>query len=161
MEFKQIDPRVISLWRIQALLRALLFWAPMAFGVWWIFSDAGLDGLGALLGGLAMVTAIGVALYWPALVWRHISYALTDGEVIVRRGVLFRRSTAIPYCRVQHVDTHQGPIEQLFHLAQVHLFTASGVSADAVIPGLGEALSEELRDELAVRAGLDAIADGV
>lgn len=152
---QQIDRRVISMWRVQGVIVSLLFWAPVAAGVgyWFAMNDAFL--IGAVLAAMIFFVKLTIALAWPTLIWSHFSYSLRQSDLTVKRGVLFRRISTIPYSRIQHVDTHQGPLEQLFGLGQLHLFTASGMSADGTIPGLDFELAEKLRDVLADKAGLD------
>jgi membrane protein YdbS with pleckstrin-like domain len=152
---QQIDRRVISMWRVQGVIVSLLFWAPVAAGVgyWFVMNGALL--LGVVLAAAIFFGKLTLSLVWPTLIWSHFSYSLRESDLTVKRGVLFRRISTIPYSRIQHVDTHQGPLEQLFGLGQLHLFTASGMSADGTIPGLDFELAEKLRDVLADKAGLD------
>jgi hypothetical protein len=58
---------------------------------------------------------------------------------------------------VQHVDLRQGPLDRLFGLACVSVYTAAGQGADAEIVGIAKADAERLRERL-VRAAAD---DGV
>jgi uncharacterized protein len=78
---------------------------------------------------------------------RRWGYAERDEELFIRHGALFRRLVVVPYGRMQYVDVHAGPVEQLFGLAGVHLHTASpGTSAR--IPGLRTDEAARLRDRL-------------
>lgn len=92
-------------------------------------------------------------LWWAVVQVRRVrafSYARTDSELLVRRGIMFRSLTVIPYGRMQYVDVHEGPIERWLGLASVTLHTASGETA-ATIPGLPTADAARLRDDLAAR----------
>ena len=157
---QQVDRRVISMWRVQAVIVSLLFWAPLATGVGYWVAMNGAFLLGVVLGVALFLVRLTLSLVWPALIWSHFSYSLRENDLTVKRGVLFRRISTIPYSRIQHVDTHQGPLEQLFGLGQLHLFTASGMSADGSIPGFDFELAEQLRDVLADKAGLDRGSEG-
>ena len=152
---QQIDRRVISMWRVQGVIVSLIFWAPVAAGVGYWFAMSGAFGPGVALAVLIFAVRLALSLSWPVFIWNHFSYSLRESDLTVKRGVLFRRVSTIPYSRIQHVDTHQGPLEQLFGLGQLHLFTASGMSADGSIPGLDFELAEQLRDILADKAGID------
>ncbi len=149
-----LDPRVVTLWRIQGLLRGFGFWFPVlvlavgAFG-----SRVGIAVAAALVVAvLALVTTLALAL--PAAAYERFRYALRDGDLLVERGVLFRRTTSIPLDRIQHVDTRQGPVERLLGLTQVVVYTAAGLSADGSLPGLDADTASALRDRLA-RGRLD------
>ena len=98
---------------------------------------------------LAVVVVALAALAW-LLVGRNArwwGYAERDEDLYVRHGVMFRTLVVVPYGRMQYVDVHAGPLEQLFRIASVHLHTASpGTSAR--IPGLPASEAARLRDRL-------------
>jgi len=149
----------VTLWRLGGLIRAgvttLVFALPGAL-VLRLSIDLSLLvtlGLVAAFTGLLIVQA----LLWPALTWRYLGYAVREHDLLVQKGVLFRRRTSIPMGRIQHVDTHQGPLERFFGLSRLLVYTASTMSADAVIPGLEEDRADGLRDELARRGGDDGV----
>ncbi len=75
-------------------------------------------------------------------------YLEREDDLLVRRGVMFRRLSVVPYGRMQTVEVTAGPIERSFHLATVRLHTASAAS-DARIPGLEAPAANALRDRLA------------
>lgn len=74
-------------------------------------------------------------------------YAEREEDLLVRRGVLFRRTSVIPYGRMQYVEVTAGPFERAFGLATVQMHTAAAAS-DARIPGLPVAEAARLRDQL-------------
>lgn len=75
-------------------------------------------------------------------------YAERHQDLMVRRGVLIRRQSVIPYGRMQYIDVTAGPIERSLGLATVRMHTAAAAS-DARIPGLEQAVAAALRDKLA------------
>ena len=79
---------------------------------------------------------------------RSWGYLARDQDLLVRRGVMFRRLSVVPYGRMQTVDVTAGPLERAFRLATVRLHTASAAS-DARIPGLAKLEAAALRDRLA------------
>jgi membrane protein YdbS with pleckstrin-like domain len=78
---------------------------------------------------------------------RAWSYAERAEDLLVRRGVMFRRTSVIPYGRMQYVEVTAGPFERGFGLATVQMHTAAAAS-DARIPGLPAAEAARLRDQL-------------
>lgn len=78
---------------------------------------------------------------------RAWGYAERDEDLLVRRGVMFRRTSVIPYGRMQYVEVTAGPFERTFGLATVQMHTAAAAS-DARIPGLPAAEAARLRDQL-------------
>ena len=75
-------------------------------------------------------------------------YAERNDDLMVRRGVLIRRESVIPYGRMQFIDVTAGPVERSLGLATLRMHTAAAAS-DARIPGLERAAAGKLRDNLA------------
>ena len=89
---------------------------------------------------------------------RAIGYALRDDDLVFRRGIMWTRVVAVPYGRMQLVDINRGPLARAVGLSELKLVTAAAATG-VVIPGLPEAVAEELRDTLVTlaesrRAGL-------
>ena len=89
---------------------------------------------------------------------RTIGFAMRDDDLLVRRGMLYRRFVSVPYGRMQVVDVTQGPVERMLDLKTLKFVTAAATSA-VTIPGLPGTDAEQLRDELVAvaesrRAGL-------
>jgi hypothetical protein len=78
---------------------------------------------------------------------RAWGYAERAEDLLVRRGVMFRRTSVIPYGRMQYVEVTAGPFERAFGLATVQMHTAAAAS-DARIPGLPASEAARLRDQL-------------
>ena len=93
-----------------------------------------------------------LAWWWPAVRYRHFSYRMGQDTMELEHGVLFRTRSVIPYFRVQHVDTSQGPIDRRLSLSNLKVQTASPAT-DAFIPGLSTADAAEIRGVILDRAG--------
>lgn len=152
-----VDPRAVSLWRLSGLIRLAIVGAPISVaigvGVAWALNPA----VGVLLGGVVLVVQAASAVIWPALEYERLRYALREHDVLLQEGVLFRSWSAVPYTRIQHVDTRQGPVERALGLTSLYVYTASGMGADLRIPGLAEAEAARLRDLLSRRGGDDGV----
>lgn len=152
-----LDPRVVNLWRLSALVRIVTFWVPvlvvpLGFLGWKVgFAAAG----GVFVAILALQLVLAVA--WPPMVYRSFGWSLREHDLLVQRGVVFRRTAAFPLDRIQHVDLRQGPLERGQGLARLTVYTAAGPSADGTIPGLALAEAEQLRDRLIRRGGDDGV----
>jgi hypothetical protein len=107
--------------------------------------------LGAAAAGVAAVVVVALAGALADLVAgrrvRAWGYAERAEDLLVRRGVMFRRMSVIPYGRMQYVEVTAGPFERAFGLATVQMHTAAAAS-DARIPGLPAAEAARLRDQL-------------
>ena len=119
---------------------------PVLFAVTGAGASSGPVGaLAGLLVGGAAVGVAGLSLRRRVLSW---GYAERVDDLVVSRGVLVRRTTVVPYGRMQFLDVTAGPFERAFGLATVQLHTAAAAS-DARIPGLPAAEAARLRDRLA------------
>ena len=106
------------------------------------------SGVAALTGGLAALVLGAFCLYLLRRRFRAWAYQEREEDLVVSRGVMFRRQSVVPYGRMQFVDVTAGPVERLFKLATVKLHTAAAAS-DARIPGLEHEEAARLRDRLA------------
>jgi membrane protein YdbS with pleckstrin-like domain len=155
---RHLDPRAITLWRLLRVLRLFTFGFPLSAAVGWgVVQVTDLVPLGVTIGGALALWYCVMAVVWPVLAWRHYKYAVREHDLLVQSGVLFRRWSAIPLGRIQHVDTRQGPIERALGLSRLLVYTAAGMSADGSIPGLADEDVQRLRDELARRGGDDGV----
>jgi len=115
---------------------------------------------GGLIAGAAGSPALGLGvgfglvaagLLWERFLARRVAawgYAERRDDLMVRRGVLIRRQSVIPYGRMQFIDVTAGPVERSLGLATLRMHTAAAAS-DARIPGLDRAQAAKLRDQLA------------
>lgn len=104
--------------------------------------------------GAAVVAVVAALAVWRLSrsaydAWR---YELTAGTLELRRGVVIRSHTAIPYFRVQHIDITRSPIERALGLSQLVVRTAAATT-DARLPGIALADAELLRDVILARTG--------
>jgi membrane protein YdbS with pleckstrin-like domain len=140
-------------------------WSRPSSRLWWMrVAEMGL--LGAVAAGIAAVLAwrSGAGVVTIAVVavlvlfafvlvfvrnrYRAWGYLERDEDLLVRRGVMIRRLSVVPYGRMQFVEVTAGLAERVFGLATVKLHTAAAHS-DARIPGLEPAEAARLRDRLA------------
>ncbi|MDQ1703865.1 MAG: uncharacterized protein QOF18_231 [Frankiaceae bacterium] len=110
---------------------------------------------GLTAGTTAALVSVGCVLAAATTVWlvlrgryRAWGYAERADDLLVRRGVLVRRLSVVPYGRMQFVDVTAGPVDRVFRLSTVQLHTAAAAT-DARIPGLSADEAQRLRDRLA------------
>ena len=94
--------------------------------------------------------------YWINQYYASISYALTDNEIVVHKGVWWKNKSFVPYNRITNINIEQGPISRHFQLGTVLIQTAgfSGGAgsagglkpAEAVIFGVKN--FEEIKDKI-------------
>jgi membrane protein YdbS with pleckstrin-like domain len=142
LEWRAPDPRLRRLRHLQVglvTLPVVLVGAGLAAGV------ASGAGLAVVLAALVAGAAADVLVLRRVATW---GFAERAEDLLVRRGVMIRRLSVIPYGRMQFVDVTAGPLERTFGLATVRMHTAAAAS-DARIPGLAAVDAARLRDQLA------------
>ncbi|HYN75513.1 MAG TPA: PH domain-containing protein [Candidatus Limnocylindria bacterium] len=100
---------------------------------------------------LVMVVGLGLAGWAWWLIGRQVAataYSERTDDLVVRSGIVFRRTVIVPYGRMQLVDVTTGPVDRWCGIAAVQLHTAAATT-DASIPGLPTDEAARLRDHLA------------
>lgn len=103
---------------------------------------------------LVFTLAFAVCLAW--VMWliprqvRAMGYALARDEFLIRKGIMFRRLTIIPFGRIQYVEVSEGPVARAFGIAEIKLHTAS-VETSGTLNGVPSMEAARLRDMLSQR----------
>jgi membrane protein YdbS with pleckstrin-like domain len=152
---EDLHPRVRLLWAGRTAFSGLVLLVLVAVAARFI-SSVPLDL--AVAGWVALVAVGALHAVLAHRVWR---FALEDDSLFLVRGVVTRTDTSVPYVRVQHVDTHRGPVERAAGLASVVVYTAGTRGADITIPGLRPDRATELRERLRDLAAESEATDAV
>ena len=150
---RALAPRVRTLWRLGMLGQAILPSALLGVGAWVVSPTHDLR----LAIGVALIPWVIAGILSARLPGRRYTawrYRVTDDALRLDRGVMVRVESVVPYTRIQHVDTEQGPIERALGLTRVIVHTASGSGSTLSIPGLTPADASALRERLAALAGV-------
>ncbi|WP_443182655.1 PH domain-containing protein [Nonomuraea sp. 3N208] len=88
--------------------------------------------------------------------WRTTRYRVTDEQVEVHSGLLWRRHVAIPRDRIRTVDVASGPVHRIFGLSIVTMGTGQALRTDrrdqVKLDAVAAAEAATLRAELLPRA---------
>ena len=138
----ELHPNYKSALRVEATLTAIPF----------IVGAFVLEGQAILPTASIMIPVVLIALAFiirlPSRRFHARGYALSADRLRMVRGILFRHDTVVPFGRVQHIDVNQGPIERFFGISTLTLHTAGSHNASVRLPGLGEALARDMREEI-------------
>jgi membrane protein YdbS with pleckstrin-like domain len=119
------------------LAAAQLIWFAVDQRMWWLHA------LLAAVSVLGAVVFVGVVPLWRYRVHR---WEISPQAVYTRSGWLTQERRIAPISRVQTVDTHRGPLDRLFGLANVTVTTASSAGAVRIV-----ALDSDVADGIAAR----------
>jgi membrane protein YdbS with pleckstrin-like domain len=141
-DWKLPSPRLRTARHVQALAPAVVLaiglGVILAFGS---YTAAALAAVAALLAGVV----VDVLFQRRVGAWGYLE---REDDLLIRRGLLVRRLSVVPYGRMQFIDVTAGPVERSLGLATVRLHTAAAAT-DARIPGLAADEAARLRDRLA------------
>lgn len=145
-DFLPLDPR--QLWVIRIRLGLFLLPVILAAAVLDVgpVRDTALPA-GFVPGLAALLALVAVALL-PRRRYRAWGYRMDEDELHLRRGLLIRVRTVVPFARVQHIDVAHGPIERSFGLGTLVLHTAGTRGAAVALPGLAVEDAEDMRDRI-------------
>ncbi len=93
----------------------------------------------------------GVGILIALLRYLSLRFAVWEGTLYIRRGVIFRQARAIPIDRIQNIDLKQNLLGRLTGVVDLRVETASGSGAEAELSVLSRAAAERLKAELAAQ----------
>ena len=145
-ELTRLHPNYAHALRVQAVLTSIPFLIG-AIVLELALRDAPSFSTG-LVAGPVLLIALSLIIRIPMRRYSARGYQMSADRLRVVRGLLFRSDTVVPFSRVQHIDVHQGPLERFFGIATLTLHTAGNHNASVALPGLGEPLAREMREDI-------------
>ncbi|RUO33874.1 PH domain-containing protein [Aliidiomarina soli] len=145
-DYLHVDPKYRLQLRIDALINWGLLIVASLIALWWIPAEwRWIPGLAAILFILILLVML---FFWAPRRYQLTGYAVSELDVHYRTGALWRKQTAVPVNRIQHVEISQGPIERMLGLSRLSLYTAGGAGSDLAIPGLAKSQAAQIRSQL-------------
>jgi len=129
-------------WMVPVIVAAFLF----------LPSNSALVITGVLLS--PVLVAVLFTAFWITKYYSSIRYAFTNNEVVVEKGVYWKRKSFVPYNRITNIDIVQGPIARHFGLGTVRVQTAGYSAGGGGTTHVAEAVLlnvknfEELKDTI-------------
>jgi membrane protein YdbS with pleckstrin-like domain len=142
----KLHPNYSHALRVRATLTAIPFLVG-ALVLEGAFRGEGLFPSGVIAGPVLLI-ALALIIRIPQTRYNARGYQMGADRLRVVRGLLFRSDTVVPFGRVQHIDVHQGPLDRFFGIATLTLHTAGNHNASVALPGLGEELAREMREDI-------------
>lgn len=153
---ERLQPRVVFYWYLTDLLRSVVMSSMLVGGVWYWGQKDPAPPEWTWTAAVAFATfLIGTALVAPPLAWQRWRFGVDDELLTMRYGILFLEERLVPVPRMQHVDILRGPIERLFGLATLVVYTAGNEGSAFRVPGLSRARAEQIRDGILRARGHD------
>lgn len=154
-ELTKVHPNYAHALRVRAVLAGL----PALVAA--LVAEAALSEVGVLppgvIAGTVLLVVIILVIRIPLTRYNARGYQMGADRLRVVRGLMFRSDTVVPFGRVQHIDVHQGPLERFFGIATLTLHTAGNHNASVSLPGLGEPLARDMREQIRAHIRRDTL----
>lgn len=142
----KLHPNYSHALRVQTTLTAIPFLVG-ALVLEAVFRSENLFPSGVIAGPVLLI-ALALIIRIPQTRFNARGYQMGADRLRVVRGLMFRADTVVPFGRVQHIDVNQGPLERFFGIATLTLHTAGNHNASVSLPGLGEELARDMREDI-------------
>lgn len=103
---------------------------------------------------LALIPIIALAIWYGYARYRALGYSITDGFLITREGILYRKIHIAPHGKLQWLAVSQGPIQRRYRIADLDVGTAAVVGAQLGSPSIVDLeldKAENVQDFLSAR----------
>lgn len=141
----QISKKALTAWKMGALISAgfwLLIVVAIGVGIYFLELSYWFLGLAAAVWVVYTIISVLVIPRVRHRVWR---YEVHEHEIDLQFGLFVIKRVLIPMVRVQHVDTHQGPLLRRYKLASIEISTAA---TKHEIPALDLEEADLMRDHI-------------
>lgn len=76
--------------------------------------------------GIIILGVILDIILFPQIRYNRYKYLITDDRIEVKKGLFLITTSIIQIKRVQKIELSNGPIDRMFNLSNVNIFTAAG-----------------------------------
>lgn len=153
---QKLDPKSKWLFFTQYVSAALGITLAFSFTAMSVTSTTGMIGAGMGISFGFFILTIAIAYLAAYLSYINYSYQLEEHVFKKEFGVIMRRSTNIPYERIQNVDIVRGLLSRMLGLADLNIQTAGGNSyglkSEGRLPGVSKQDAVRIQAELLARA---------
>ncbi len=93
-------------------------------------------GNGLIYVGVGIGLVLLLILLYLVLSFKKRKYAIRTKDISYQSGLIFHAMTTVPFSRIQHIEIGEGPVERLFKMASLNIFTAGDNGRDLRVKGL-------------------------
>lgn len=121
---------------------------------YYIFAYGNLQGFISIFGDFGFANIFGFLLSQLSSTKRN-GYAIRERDIIFKRGFIYKKTTIVPFNRVQHVSIERDFPDKILGISTLRLFTAGGSGSDISIPGLIPQIANNMKEEISKRISSD------
>lgn len=136
---------LIFIFSVQQFIR--MFWPVVLVAVFQekYFKDI-------LILGIAVIVLLVLLVVHTILYYLNFIFYISNGEFVLKKGYLRKKTLTIPLDRIQSVNTKQNLIQQVLNVETLEIDTAGSVAKELKIHALEKSFSIELQN--ALRSGV-------
>ena len=150
--FQSLERDYLKVSMIASAIFSLIFIVGASILLFFLRDELPFAGKIAIAGGAFILSTMILWLTYKG--YQFKKYALRQRDIVFQSGYVFRSQTVVPFNRIQHCEINQGPIDRLFDLASLKIFTAGGSYSDLSIPGLHMQTAEDLKHFIIKQTGI-------
>ncbi|MDP5093369.1 MAG: PH domain-containing protein [Polaribacter sp.] len=142
-EFKPIEKKYLNV----IIIHVFIFFFISIFGVFIVDYTKIIDISAILLDVYFSILIIFALIFlMQFLGFKKRKYVVREKDISYKSGLVFKKTTTVPFNRIQHLEIDQGPISRFFDLAVLSVFTAGNSSDDLKINGLKKEEAEKIKE---------------
>ena len=127
--YKSLDLKGITVMRLNAIFLSLIILIIVGVGAYIVYPV--LETLFDYIlfygiTGLILILCLLNVFLFPRLRYNRYQYLIDKNHIEVKKGLLFITTSHILIKRVQKVELSNGPIDRIFGLSNVNIYTAAG-----------------------------------
>ena len=126
--YRSLDKKGITVMRINALVSGLIITIITLVIAWFVYME-----VNDFWKGITVVVAVAIILLalldivlFPKIRYNRYKYLITDEKIEVKKGLFLITTSIIQIKRVQKIELSNGPIDRIFNLSNVNIYTAAG-----------------------------------
>lgn len=121
-KYKKVHPSAIKLWVINGIIFSL-FTMGITYAIYH-FANMYVSYWPLVVGVLLSILSIFVH---PFIEYKQWNYCIAEDRVEFTHGIYYKSKNIIPITKIQHLEIVQGPIQKLFHLSSIKIYTAGAI----------------------------------
>ncbi len=128
--YKSLDKKGITVMRINAIISGFIITVIVLILLYFCLINSEDTFIKFLAITIASAIEIGVLLdifLFPVIRYKRYKYLITNEKIEVKKGLFLITRSIVQIKRVQKIEISDGPIDRKFSLANVNIFTASGM----------------------------------
>lgn len=139
LRYERIDRKYRN---VQMILTALGYLLLGGAALFLLLLD---DNIWCIAAECVIAVALAINLIILRKAWEYKGYALRENDISYRSGVVFPKTTTVPYDRLQQVSIQQNPVSKIFKLYAVDIVNGAQGLSSLTLPGLTEERANQIK----------------